>query len=90
VTPPGHPTVRRVMTARVHATARVVASCHADERLVAWFGARGFATPSPPAPDLIASLSTRVRASANKVTVVAHAGRGQGLVQVSAVCAGGR
>ena len=90
VSPPGHPTARRVVTARVHGVSRVVASCHADERLVGWYVARGFATVGPPAPDLVASLSARARASANGVAVIARAGRGQGLVQVSAVCAGGR
>jgi hypothetical protein len=90
VTPPGHPAVRRVVTTRVQETARVVASCHADERLVAWYSARGFATSSPPGPALVASLWATPRASGNAVTVVAHARRGQGLVQVSAVCAGGK
>jgi hypothetical protein len=89
-TPPGHPTVRRVATTRVHARTLVVASCHADERLVAWYSARGFATATPPAPALVASLRTTGRASGNRVSVVARATRGQGLVQVSAVCAGGK
>ena len=54
--PPGHPTVRRVTTGRVTATSAIVAACQAGERLVAWYSARGFATPAPPAPALVASL----------------------------------
>jgi hypothetical protein len=87
---PGHPTERRVVTTRVRGTTRIVAGCHADERLVAWYSARGFATPAPPAPDLVTSLSTTTRRSGNSVVVSARAARGQGIVQVSAVCAGGK
>jgi len=89
VFPPGKPTVRRVTTAGVTSTSRLVAACRAGERLVAWYSARGFDTTAPPAPALVASLSTRVTVSGNRVVVLAHAGRGQGVVQVSAVCAGG-
>ena len=87
---PGHPTVRRVTTSRVRSTSRIVAACRADERLVGWYSARGFATPTPPSPDLVASLSTTARASGTSVVVIARAAHGQGIVQVSAVCAGGR
>ena len=57
VTPPGHPTTRRVVTERVRGESTVVTACRADERLVGWYLARGFATPAPPAPALVASLS---------------------------------
>ena len=87
---PGHPTERRVVTARVRGASRIVATCEADERLVGWYSARGFATPTPPPADLIASLSTTTRTTGRSVVVAARATRGQGIVQVSAVCAGGK
>jgi hypothetical protein len=90
VFPPGQPTVRRVVTARVTSMRRIVAACRADERLVAWYSARGFFTEAPPSAALVGSLSTRAHPSGDSVVVVAHARGGQGAVQVAAVCAGGR
>jgi hypothetical protein len=89
VVPPGHPTVRRVVTGRVRSESALVAACHADERMVGWYSARGFATPQPPDAGLIASLSAKTSVSKNSVTVRARAGRGQGIVQLGAICAGG-
>ena len=89
VFPPGQPTIRRVVTARVKSTKRIVAACRVDERLVAWYSARGFFTPAPPSEALVSSLSARPRAQGNRVVVVARARRGAGVVQVAAVCAGG-
>lgn len=89
VFPPGQPTVRRVTTAGVTSTRRIVAACRPGERLVAWYSARGFDTQAPPAPALVASLSTRVSVRGDSVVALARAGRGQGVVQVAAVCAGG-
>jgi hypothetical protein len=89
VFPPGTPTVRRATTAGVTSTRRIVAACRAGERLVAWYSARGFDTTAAPLPGLVASLSTRVGLSGNRVVALAHARRGQGVVQVAAVCAGG-
>jgi hypothetical protein len=90
VVPPGQPTVRRVVTSRVVGTKRIVASCRAGERLVDWWATRAFATPAPPAPALVASLTVTARASGATAVAVAHTSRGQGIVQVAAVCAGGR
>jgi hypothetical protein len=90
VVPPGSPTVRRVMTARVTGTRRIVAACRANERLVDWYATPAFATPDPPAVALIASLSVRARPVEDTVVAAAQARRGQGIVQVAAVCAGGR
>jgi hypothetical protein len=90
VTPPGHPTTRRVVTSRVHGVSTVRTACRADERLVDWYLARGFGTATPPSPALVASLRTKTTVSRNAVTVAATAGRGQGLVQLGAVCAGGK
>lgn len=89
VTPPGMPTVRRVVTAQIHGTRRVVASCRANERLVDWYASRAFSTPSPPPAPLVASLSMSARTAGKAAIAVARAGRGQGIVQVAAVCAGG-
>jgi hypothetical protein len=90
VTPPGHPTTRRVVTARVRGQSTVDTACRADERLVGWYLARGFATAAPPAPAVVASLYTKTTVSRNAVSVVARAGRGQGIVQLAAICAGGK
>ncbi len=90
VGPPGHPTVRRVVAARVSGTRRIVVACKAGERLVSWYASRGFATAAPPPPALVASLTTAARLSAGRIEVVARARRGQGPVQVGAVCAGGK
>ncbi|HEY7604434.1 MAG TPA: hypothetical protein VH760_09240 [Gaiellaceae bacterium] len=89
VTPPGHPTTRRVVTRRVRGQSTVDAACRADERLVGWYLTRAFATAAPPAPALIASLHTKTTVSRNAVSVLARAGRGQGIVQLGAICAGG-
>jgi hypothetical protein len=90
VFPPGKPTVRRVITARVTGTRRIVVSCRADERLVDWYASRAFDTPQPPAPALVAGLAVTARATGEAAIAVARAERGQGIVQVGAVCAGGR
>ena len=63
-------------------------ACRADERLVGWYLARGFATATPPAPALVASLHVKTTVSRNAVSVLARAGRGQGIVQLGAICAG--
>jgi hypothetical protein len=90
VTPPGHPVTRRVVTERVRGQSTADAACHTDERLVGWYVSRGFATPAPPTPALVASLYTKTTVSRSSVSVLARAGQGQGLVQVGAMCAGGR
>jgi hypothetical protein len=90
VTPPGHPTTRRVVTARVRGESTVDTACRTDERLVGWYLARGFATAAPPAPVLVAGLHTKTTVSRNAVSVLARAGRGQGIIQLGAICAGGK
>jgi len=90
IVPPGAPTVRQVVTARVTGTKRIVASCRANERLVDWYATRAFATPAPPAAALVASLSVRARPVEDTVVAAVVARQGQGIVQVAAVCAGGR
>jgi hypothetical protein len=90
VVPPGQPTVRRVVTARVTGTKRIVAACRPGERLVDWWASSAFATQKPPPPALVASLTLDALADARSAFAVAHASRGKGIVQVAAVCAGGR
>jgi hypothetical protein len=90
VVPPGRPTVRRVVTTRVVGTKRVVATCRSGERLVDWYATGAFATTFPPAPALVAGLSVSAHATDGSAVAVARARRGPGVVQVAAVCAGGR
>jgi hypothetical protein len=90
VTPPGTPTMRRVVTARVIGTKRIVASCRANERLVDWYASRAFATSAPPPPALVASLSVNASVEGKAAIAFARARRGRAIVQLGAVCAGGR
>jgi hypothetical protein len=90
VTPPGRPAVRRVKTVRVRAGLAVTVSCRADERLVAAHSARAFATAAPPGAALVASLRATQQVRGDRVVVTAGGGQGRGVVQVAAVCAGGR
>ncbi len=89
VFPPGQPTVRRVVTRHVSGTTRVVAACRPAERLVDWYATRAFATPAPPEAALVAGLSVRARPAGAAAVALVQAARGQGIVQVGAVCAGG-
>jgi hypothetical protein len=88
--PPGHPTIRRVRTFRVTKPAFVAVACRRDEHLVAAYSARAFRTQKPPAAALAASLSARPALALDHITVAVRGGRGRGVVQVAAVCAGGK
>jgi hypothetical protein len=90
VVPPGRPTVRRVRTFRVTSPRAVVVGCRRDERLVAAYSARGFRTAKPPSPALVESLSARPALARDHIVVAVRGGDGRGVVQVAAVCAGGR
>jgi hypothetical protein len=90
VVPPGKPTVRRVRTVRITTPRGVAVACRRDEHLVAAYTASGFRTAKPPSPELVASLATRPALALDHITVVARGGEGRGVVQVAAVCAGGR
>ena len=90
VFPPGRPTVRRVRTFRVTSPRAVAVSCRSDERLVAAYSARGFRTKKPPSPALVSSLSARPALALGHIVVAVRGGQGLGVVQVAAVCAGGR
>ncbi len=90
VFPPGKATVRRVKTVRVSAGRSVSVRCRNDERLVAAYSARGFRTARPPAPALVGSLSSKVTLSGGRISAAVSGGGGRGVVQLEAVCAGGR
>jgi hypothetical protein len=92
---PGQPAVRRVKTLRVvpGRTWAVAAGCASAERLVAGSHAVGFYTAKPPAARLVAAVSTRQSLARDHVVVQAKAGaigRVRAIVQVSAICAGGK
>ncbi|MFL6019354.1 MAG: hypothetical protein ACJ74V_17655, partial [Gaiellaceae bacterium] len=90
VFPPGKPTVRRVRTLRAGAQRSAAVRCHNDERLVAAYSARGFRTAKPPSPQLVASFSARTHLTANGIAAQTSGGNGRAVVQLAAVCAGGR
>ena len=90
VFPPRRPTVRRVRTFRITTSRGVAVGCRRDERLVAAYSATGFRTAKPPSSALIASLSARPALARDHITVMARGGGGRAVVQVAAVCAGGR
>lgn len=93
---PGQPAVRRVRTLRVApGRARAVAAgCASAERVVAGSYAIAFYTAKPPTARLVAAVSTRQSLARNHVTVAARGslalGRVRAIVQVSAICAGGK
>ena len=90
VFPPGKPTVRRVRIVRAGAQGSAAVRCHSDERLVAAYSARGFRTAKPPSPQLVASFSARTHLTANGIAAETSGGNGRAVVQLAAVCAGGR
>ena len=93
--PPGEPTVRRVRTVRLQAgTVRVVAACGAGERLLWGWHAIGFYTASPPSAALMQSVGTTRTLRSGGVLVTVRGGAElssvRAIVQVGAVCAGGK
>ena len=93
---PGLPAVRRVRTlnASPGRTRVAAARCASAERLVAGSHAVGFYTSRPPAAPLVAAVAARQRFARNHVAVAVRAGlalgRVRAIVQVSAICAGGK
>jgi hypothetical protein len=93
---PGLPAVRRVHTLRVPLgrTRFVAAGCASAERLVAGSHAVGFYTARPPTARLVAAVAARQHLARNHVVVAAKGslalGRVRAIVQVSAICAGGK
>jgi hypothetical protein len=93
---PGQPAVRRVRTLRVRPgrTRFVAAGCASGERFVAGSHAVGFYTVRPPAAGLVAAVAARQSFARGHVTVGVRGGSALGrvraVVQVSAICAGGK
>jgi hypothetical protein len=93
---PGQPAVRRVRTLRVVSgrSRAVAAGCASAERLITGSHAVGFYTAKPPPARLVAGVATRQRLSRGHVVVGARGslalGRVRAIVQVSAICAGGK
>jgi hypothetical protein len=95
VVPPGEPTVRRVRTVRLHpGTARGAQACGPGELLISGWSAVAFWTSRPPTAELISSVATAQTIRSGRVSVVARSGVAIGgvraIVQVGAVCGGGR
>jgi hypothetical protein len=90
VFPPGKPTVRRVRTIRVNLERSYAARCRSGERLVAAYSARGFRTAKPPTAAIVNTLSANTAVSASRITVAVKGGPGRPVVQIAAVCAGGK
>jgi hypothetical protein len=90
VFPPGKPTIRRVRTIRVDLERSYAVRCRSGERLVAAYSARGFRTAKPPTPAVVNTLSANTAVSASRITVAVKGGPGRPVVQIAAVCAGGK
>jgi hypothetical protein len=96
VVPPGEPTIRRVRTLRVNAGVdqRVVQGCAAGERLIASYDARGFYTAKPPTRQLAKDVVVTRKVSGGRFVVSVSSGAAvigvHAVVQVSAICAGGK
>jgi hypothetical protein len=95
VVPPGKPTTRRVRTVRVTPTVRtIVQRCLASERLVDASYARAFFTRRPPSAPLVSTVSVTHGISGGRVTAVVRGDDAvssvRAVVQLSAICAGGR
>jgi hypothetical protein len=96
VVPPGEPTVRHVKTVQVNTgvDVRIVVGCATGERLIATSVARGLYAAKPPTQEQAYGFVARRKVSGNRVVVTASSGAGllgmHAVVQVSALCAGGR
>jgi hypothetical protein len=96
VVPPSVATTRRVRTVRISAGVpqSVSVACGAGERLIAAYDARGFYTAKPPTAQLIKDVVVKRKVAGGRVVASVLAGAGvlgvDAVVQVSAVCAGGR
>jgi hypothetical protein len=95
VFPPGEPTVKRVRTVRLRpGVVHAVTTCAAGERLISAWHALAFYTNSAPAQSLIQSVSASRNVKGRRVEVqVRSTAAVQGVsavVQVGAVCGGGR
>jgi hypothetical protein len=88
--PPGQPATRRARNVAVGLGIRHVAlGCFAGERLVSGWHAVAFRTKAPPASDLVHGVSATQTLQSGRVAVTVSAAA-PAVVQVGALCAGGR
>jgi hypothetical protein len=88
--PPGRPAVRRARTVAVAlGTRRIAIGCAAGERLVSGWHAIAFKSKAPPASDLVHGVTATQRRTGGRVVVSVQAAA-PALLQVGALCAGGR
>lgn len=95
VFPPGRPTTRRVRTVRLRPGASTVTqACASGERLIGAAHAVGFYTQAPPSASQAAAVQTRQVVRASRVVVSVRSGKAlagvRAVIQVGAVCAGGK
>jgi hypothetical protein len=89
-------TIRRVATVHVRAgsTQRAVRTCAAGERLVTGVHAIGFYTPRPPSAALVSAVRARQQLGVDRITATVRssfaASGVRAIVQLAAVCGGGR
>jgi hypothetical protein len=88
--PPGKPTVRRIRNVRVDGAASGFVSCRSGERLVGSYATRAFRMAPPPAAGLVQGFTSSYGVRANRVSVQARSNDIRAVVQVAAVCAGGK
>jgi hypothetical protein len=88
--PPGKPTVRRVKNVHVDGTSTGSVACRSGERLVGSYATRGFRMAPPPAAGLVQGFTSSYAVRANRVSVHARSGDIRAVVQIAAVCAGGK
>jgi hypothetical protein len=95
VVPPGEPTVRRVRNVRLHpGTVRASQGCGAGELFISGWSALAFFTTKPPSAELVSAVGATQTMRGGRVSVVARSGVAiagtRAIVQVGAVCGGGR
>lgn len=94
--PPVQTTIRRVTTLHVRPglTQHAVRACAAGERLVAGAHAIGFFTPRPPSAALVAAVRARQQLSVDRIAATVRSTSAvtgvRAIVQLAAVCGGGR
>jgi hypothetical protein len=87
--PPGKPTTRHTRTVHVSTSRQIAVACGLGERLVGTNVARAIATATPPSSAVAAKVRTTSKVGDNRIVVSAQ-GTAHAVVQVTAICAGGR
>jgi hypothetical protein len=92
---PGHPTTRRVRNVLLlPGTGRVIQSCAAGERLIGASAATGFLTKAPPTRSQVDAVRTTLSVAGKRASVLVRATAVvrtvRAMLQVGAVCTGGR